>query len=242
MSVLLGFNFSTLSSYLLLTIVLLCAFLTFGQPLYFDRLMVFASILGMLITYRIDKNIFSILTIVACSGGASELLWLYRDNLGVTSSYVLPLLIPVVSYLTRECFSSKIGFLISFLVILAHIYWAVSGNPIPVGMSWFMTILAINQLVILALLYRPHFLTTIFPDADCQWLTADGHLMSIATWIIFLESLVVFEYLLRHTLMLKDFLYVYNIYEYLAQTLHVIMLFIILNETWGSIRKNIFRA
>ena len=237
-------NLSRLSLYLLLSIALSCAIVTLGQPLFFDRLMVFSSILGAIIVYRIDKDLFSVITIIACSGVLSELMWLCREIIGDIVNYVLPILICFVSYQTRVSYSGKIGFLISMIVIFANIHWSVCSIPVPKGVSWFLIILFINQLIILALLYRPHFLKAIGADSNSnyEWLSADTQLMFVVTLFIMLESLVIFEYILRHSFMLVDYLYVYNSYEYIAQALHLTMFIILFKETYISVRKNIFLA
>lgn len=204
-------------SALLLLLVVILGYLSFGYPLYFDQLTLFVLV-GSLALYKLDQNLASIAFIILLVRILNEVLFAYE---GVYQDFLF--------YLGSFLFAYKFKFdsqvkrvLIPLLTAccLAHIYWYFIEYEGP-HLGIYVLAVALNCLLRYLLMFRAH-LTTKLPYLNLSGITLDYDIYRLASFSNILISLMVIEYLIRHLTPLNP-LIVYETYSYALQ---VILLFI----------------
>jgi len=211
-------------STLLLLIFVFLGFLSFGYPLYFDRL--FLVILSILIiSYNFSKNLFFIGLILLVGRLAEELIYqIYSYEFTKVIIYLLGL---ITIYKMR--LDKYVVYLITIFLtfcIVAEIYWYLIGYNSP-AVHYYIALLCLNSLIRYFLICRVH-LVNQHSSIEVYSIPLDFSLYNIigvSNWII---SIMTFEYLFRHITSYPITL-MYDAYSYLNQFVSVVILYLIVS-------------
>lgn len=203
-----------------------------------DRIIVGVFFVIAIISFKLDKNIFSIVVIFLIERTAEEIVWLLYDK---QFSHLMAFLVLVMCFFTRQNPISQFVVGITNLVVFSHIYWFFIDYKAP-QFGWGFMIFLESLFVLHALRHRVQIFQFIFiGEHGIKPLHIDKYLQNIAIAYIFLEAFRMMEYLARHVLGQKELLVVYNLYAYIAQALTGVILWFIFNESWKMIKKtNLF--
>jgi len=211
-------------SFLLILIFSSLAVLSFGSPLYFDRL--FIVVLIVLIgTYKVNKNLFSIGIIFLCIKGLNELAYFCRQLSDAKVIYYV--VAGYVFYKFRfDGQTKKVIIPLYVSCILAESYWVYTNYTAP-SLHWYIALLSINILHRMLIVSRVHLLNRVWKDS-IYGINIDFSLHQVALIYGYLVVLIIFEYLVRHLTPLNPML-IYNIYPYVAGIVSVFLILIIVD-------------
>lgn len=236
----LGYDVRKYSLYLISLTAFITVYFTFGKPLILDRIVVGVFFVIALISFKLDKNIFSIICIFLIERTAEEIVWLFYDKQSFFL-HLMAFLVLVVCFFTRKSSISQFVVGITILVECSYIYWFFTDYEAP-NLGWGFMMYLESLFVLHALRHRVQIFQFIFiGEPGIKSLSIDKYLQNIAIAYIFLEAFRMMEYLGRHVLGQKELLVVYNLYAYIAQALTGVILWFIFNESWKMIKKtNLF--
>lgn len=198
-------------SALLLVLLVVLGYLSFGYPVYFDRLFI-VLLIGCVALYRIDINLASIGVILLLVRLLSEGFFAYRGDYEDVFFYALSL---IVVYKFR--FDQQVKFVLFPTIILccfAELYWHFVEYEAP-QLGAYVVGIALNCLLRVLLMSRVH-LTDKFPNLKLSSITLDYDLYRIITVYNSIIVLMISEYLIRHLTPWNP-LFVYEIYSYCLQ-------------------------
>ncbi|UAA38632.1 hypothetical protein KIH87_18535 [Paraneptunicella aestuarii] len=243
---LLEYGFKKLSTYVTLAITAAILILSYGNPMVFDRAIVFVLIATALLSFKLDKNIFSIASIILYERIFEEVIWAIESNtfwyqeLWYHQFYLL--CIVLICSLNRQQILSKLVVLFVLIIEAAILHWIDIGYVIPT-MYWPL-VMIFETLVSIYLIRNRVFLWNKFIGHDVSIMpkSIDRKILVVMYLFIFLESLKLSEYMLRHVFGMHNILYLYNNYTYLSQALTACILWIMFIESWRLIKQSRFAA
>lgn len=242
MNLLLGFNFRALSTYIIFGIVIALTAITYGQPLLFDRFFLVTTLVASVVVFKLDKNAFTILLILAFFGLSTEALWwIYDAGHGIEFTFIAPVVLGLVGVLYWHDWVSKLGFGVAVICLMAQVYWQTIDYNGP-AISWYLIIMAINICIKTELLMRPHRLSQYFNGYGWIYIRADYKLMDLCSLVVLLEAALIAEYLVRHILLMNHVLFVYISYKYIAQLIAALKLTVVLSSVWSTTQSRIIKA
>lgn len=222
----------------LAALCLACGILTFGEPLYFDRLFFGALILTALSSYN-NINIIGIVCIITIERLAEETIWLWVMNLEAgkiiiygASAYLL--------YLVRFEPLAKYFGAVLLIALSAELYWLVTYYPTP-SIHWYMAMVALNMFTRYLLLWRAP-MTESYTRKRATPLIADWQLGEIAALSVTIQALVLFEFIVRHIGQFSDLLYVYHVMPYMMQAIAFLSLYCITSQSLRIHLNRIIKA
>lgn len=214
----------------------------FGYALRYDRYLLLFLGLSSLFIYSQDKNIFTLFALLTLEQLVEEGVWLYSE----TDLYLrVPMYLWGLfgCYLARDMMIGRLGASAILLILFAECFWWMSGISSTPDLGWSAFI--IGQVLILheAAFMRPHLLNRYLPKwKGVKFFVADGYVMDICKARVVLEFLNVLEFLVRNVFSMHDLLIVYTLYPYLAQSLTVLLIVVVFQETSKSIKSKLFAA
>ena len=222
-------------------VTLVIALLTFGKPLLFDRFYFLLLMSGALISFRIDKNIFSVFLILTSTHLLSEIMWLIREDLHSLRYFIYAIFLYIFYKLKYDIYA-KVSAVIVTAVIIAEVYWAHKGYPAP---KLLLTTYVLTLQVVIRHLFffRPVLIPKYFKSwKNIEWLNMDYQIYQVSIVRIVLEALFIFEYLIRHIAGYKDTLVIYNLYPYVGALLACYFFWIVLNQSIVIFKKRSIQA
>lgn len=234
----LGYDIRRFSIFLISLITFLLVYFSFGKPLIFDRFVIGVFLLTALISFKLDKNIFSIACIFLIERTVEEIAWLFYDK-QLAFQYLMMILVAVTCFLTRKSTLSQFSFGMLILVIFANFYWYIIDYQRVIKFGWSFFTIFQSLITYHVIRHRVFIFRFIFiGEKEIKDTPLDKYLQLVIFGYTFLVSLWIMEYLARHVLGQTDLLLIYNMYSYLSHFLTGILLWIIFNEVWLMLKKS----
>lgn len=212
--------------------------ITFGDASKFDRLYI-AILLAIAVYVRRDVNLLGIVSILTLERVIDELVWFSTlEYNGLKWLIYFVCAIGLVRERKAPCFCYLF---ITYLFSLgAEIYWLAIGYPSP-DINWHVFLVANTVLIRNLFIRRPFWTAERFP-AHAEPLRLDHYIHNIFTFFIWINIAMIFEYLVRHLFGLKDFLYIYNSFEYMVHIVSSILLFTLTDQSIKAYNKNLIKV
>ena len=238
---LLGQNIRKFSFYLILVVSALVVYFTIGKPLIFDRIMIAVLFITAMISLKIDKNIFCIVSIILFERVLEEFLWAVRSE-EAWFRHLVFLCVLGICVVNWKQTVSKLALGIAMVTQGAYAYWALIEYDAP-ALNWGL-IMTLLTMISLTLLRKRIELWNhwVEEDSSLKLIEPDKQVNFILHLYIVLEAARLVEYLARHILNQHQMLMVYQLYPYIAHTLTGCILWIMLNESWRLVRQTRFFA
>lgn len=209
-------------SSLLFVLFILLGFLSFGYPLYFDRLFILVLVV-LLGTYKVNKDLFSVGVILLLIRFSGEII--FQLSTLPTAKLLYYLIAAIVMYRLR--FDKQVRFLafpVLFLCILTEIYWVVTGYESP-RIHSYIAILAMNCVIRYLLVFRVHLIREKW-KTEVSSIKLDYSLYKLSGVYGVVVSLMAIEYIIRHNTPLNP-LYIYDAYSYASQAISLCVLYLL---------------
>lgn len=243
---LLEYGFKKLSTYITLTLTAAILLLTFGNPLYFDRIIVFVLLVTAALSFKLDKNIFSIACIILFERVFEETIWAIMNHelwdYDLIYAQFALLCVVLICALNRQQLLSKLVVLFVLICEAAYLYWYSIGYVVPrLGFAFTIlleTLISINLLSRRVQIWHKY----IAPDKSVMRKGIDKSMLLIMHLFILLEVLRISEYLLRHIFGMHQIIVIFNNYAYMAHCLTAFILWIMFIESWRLIKQARFAA
>ena len=210
-------------SALLLVLLVVLGYLSFGYPVYFDRLFI-VLLICCIAFYKIDKNIASIGASMLIVRITSDVLFNYEGAYQEVFFYSISF---IVVY--RLKFDKQINLLLlPILVIccLAELFWAYIDYESP-QLSPYILGIALNCVLRYLLVSRVH-LALQFLKIHLSGITLDFDLYRLIGVYNLVITLMVFEYLIRHLTPLNP-LVIYELYSYCLQIVTLMFPYLVIH-------------
>lgn len=212
----------------LLLVFLLLAYLSFGQPLYFDRLFLIV-LLALLTIVKINKDLASILFGLLIVRSFDEATFLISD---ISQAKVL-----FYSLSFYILFKLRYDQLIRLFVgpiylfsLFAELYWYSIGYNAP-SIHTYIALISINSLFRHFLIVRKHY--SLFSDLAGSVNSIDYKLFRLAGFSNLLVGVLIIEYLIRHLTYFKPMLF-YDIYSYIMQCVSLAIFYFVVENVLKS--------
>ena len=197
-------------------------YLSFGYPLYFDRLF-FIVLVVLLTIYKFNKNLFTLGVILLGIRLVDELLFQF-SSLGY-SKFVYYASCGFVAYkLKFDKLASNLLIPLLFLCILVELFWLYTNYSSP-RVHTYVALLALNCVLRFLLLSRVPLFKTQW-NFNVNSITLDYSLYRLSGVYGIAVSVMIIEYLIRHTTNLSP-LVIYKIYPYLTQLISLWVLYLL---------------
>jgi hypothetical protein len=196
--------------------------LTFGQPLAFDLIQT-VTLLFVSVACRKHINLLSICIILLVSQCAMNGYYLVYDNTWYWKVFTYSCTAILLYYFHGDR-ANNTALVFFVLTLITECYWVTVGYSAP---QLFFIFWKINIYILcrFAFVYRPHYLR-IRRKLNANVTPLDNHLYKLHTWVLYLQCLMILEYLIRHLTAFKP-LYVYSAYEYIMQAMGVFVFYMI---------------
>ena len=212
---------------------------TFGSPLYFDRLYILI-IVTVGFFARKDINILGVIALLGGQRVIEEAAFIFID--------VQPALIKLPIYffclvgLYRIRFDSICYILCPLLLITfgAEIYWYLDSYKAPV-IWWHLLLITSSMLVRKFIWMRELWCKKHFPG-KVRSLDLDYYIYELCLIYIWVNIAMVLEYFVRHILNIKDCLYVYYSFPYIAQTITILTLLLLVDQSIKNINAKMIKV
>lgn len=212
---------------LLASVCVAAGFLTFGNALYFDRLFFGALLLVACICYR-NINVLGIVLIIALERLTEEAVWAWVKDLVIAKVLIYGFATWVLYLCRFEPLAKYMGAVL-LIALGTELYWILTYYPAPL-LHWYMAMVALNMLTRYLLTWRAPITEQLLP-VQATPILADWRLSTIAGLCAAIQAAVLLEFVLRHLVPTPNLLYVYYTMPYLMQTLAVLTLWVILNQS-----------
>ena len=228
-------------------------FITFGTPLAFE----FASIIlfAVVAYYRKSIDIKGVCFLLIADILLLNLIYIpyeplidlpfglaltnpfhtsFMDSIGwACVSYLF--VIYVVYQFWFDIISKMIAVLLC-MAIAAEIYWAINGYDGPRIHFYFIKI-SVYHTIRQFLIYRPHN-GFFFRQQQMKKLPIDRQILQIKSVSILVESLMICEYLLRHTLPQFTSIVFYTYYPFIMQLIAILIFSVVVLEAQKQLKLN----
>jgi hypothetical protein len=211
---------------------------TFGNALAFDRLFL-GVIIFTAILCRQDVNVLSVIAIIFLQHIIEELAWLY-----LPSGYLIKVFIYIIGFWMVYYFwydwTSKILLFCITLAASTEIYWFVIKYE-PPQTFWYVYVIivciSIRHLIFLRVNLVENYISKKAKSINLDWV-----LYKINAVIIIAQTIVLFEYSLRHILGLQNALFAYNSLAYVIHALSTILIWATFNESYKQLLPRFLKA
>lgn len=200
-------------SALLLCIVVVLGYFSFGYPVYFDQLTLCVLVFSLLL-FKVEQNLASIALILLSIRALNELLFAYQGPYQDIIFYCISFAVVFKFKFDRQIPTLLLPVLV--LCCLAHVYWYITDYDAP-NLGIYVFSIAMNCIVRYLLMFRVH-LTSEFKSVQLFGITLDYDLYRLTGVSSILVFLMIFEYLIRHLTPLNPML-IYEIYSYVMQVI-----------------------
>jgi len=211
---------------------------TFGNALVFDRLFLGVIIFTAILCRR-DVNVLSVTAIIFLQHIVEELAWLY-----LPSGYLIKAIVYIAGFCLVYYFwydwTSKILLLCVVLGASTEIYWFVIEYD-PPQTFWYVCIImiciSIRHLVFLRVNVVESFISKKAKSINLDWV-----LYKINGVVIITQTIVLFEYYLRHILGFQNALFAYYSLAYVIHALSTIIIWATFNESYKQLVPRLLKA
>jgi hypothetical protein len=211
---------------LLISTFIYLGYLSFGYPVYFDRLFIIVLLI-LVSTFKVNKNLFLIGLILLLERILSTLLFEVTSLL-LTKVLTYSVCFYIVYKLT---FDKQVKFLLLPVVIisiLAELYWYFIEYTAPY-IHTYIALMCLNLVTRYFLIFKVHIFKRTFPDSIFS-LPLDFSLYKVAGLYNLVLTAMISEYLIRHLTFYNPMIIYFN-YSFLTQlaalgTLYLIFLYI----------------
>lgn len=228
-------------AWLAIGVTLIATFSTFGYPLLFDRLLLGLLLVTALVSFKWDKNLFTLCLIFIGEIIIEEAAWFLSDG---NRFFLIPsyLYLLIACYITRYSLLGKISSFFAICAISAEVHWFLINKEGP-EIFWHTLICANLLLAKHLILVRPHFFSIRFSGRYEEWkiTKTDVDAGFVVSFSIIHEFLNLAEYLVRHILGYQAML-IYDTYLYVAQILVSILFFLFLLELSYTVKTKLLTA
>ena len=199
------------------------AVLSFGYPLYFDRLFIVVTIV-LISVYKVNKNLFSIGLILLFVRGLDEIAFFCRL---LSEAKLFYYLISAYIFYKFRFDSQTRNIIIPLFVIcvITEFYWLFTDYPAP-NLHTYIIVLVLNLCYRMLLINRVHLLRSIW-GAKINGITLDYSLYKVTLLYAVIVIFMIIEYLIRHTTPLNP-MYIYHSYSYLMGLTSILTIYFII--------------
>lgn len=204
------------------------AMFNFGNPVIFDPLIAVVLVIVALI-FRRDRNLLSILAIVASLKIVEEVTWLLFDN---TLQIKIPLYLFMLLLIPFFSDGGMKAYLFCFVgfAAITEIFWYWVDYPAP-GIFWQVWVCFISAVARRAMSVRVSWVIDLTGRSDIDFLTLDRHLFNLFSVLLIFYSLITTEYYIRHILGLHQVTLLYYASSYFAGTTSAFAIYVIIVES-----------
>lgn len=222
------FSFPNLFQIVTAAIFTALGFLTFGEPLWFDRLFFAVLVVAGILHYK-NINVIGVIAILLLARFADELGFWTLQNF---SSWVKPIMY-VIAAISLWCLRDAEEWFLFLAVTISltlsiEIYWYFSDYKAPM-VVWLIYLITVETLVRYALLIRIFITARFFPTKQ-KSIGLDHWLRVTAGIVIAVRLLELFEYQLRH-LQVTTSTFFYTLAPYANHAITVTVLWMLLDQT-----------
>ncbi len=210
-------------SALLIVIFTILGAISFGYPLYFDRLFI-VVLFALIASYKINRDLFFVGLILLIDRLIEEGIF-QLSLFDVTKPVIYAIcLYAIYKFRLVDKYVSHLFAPLIVVSIVAETYWFVIGYDSP-SIHYYAALFCLNSFVRHFLVFRVHILNR-FSSVKLESNPLDFSLYRVfgVTNIVF--TCMLLEYLIRHVTHYEP-LIIYNAYSLLNQTISVITLFLI---------------
>lgn len=211
---------------------------TFGDASIFDRLYL-TTIFILLIFMRKDINIVGVILILISQRIFEEIGFSFIDAQVIYLKVIVYLLCLLGLYKIRKDFLAIPLGLMLVLAVAAETYWLLTGYQAPT--IWWYTYLIFVSMTVRKTIWRRDYFTRLWFKKS-QSLDIDYYIYQLNLVYVWVNIAMIIEFMLRHLLGLKDVLYVYSAFSYIAHIMTVITLFLILDQILKTLNAKLIKA
>ena len=193
---------------------------TFGNALAFDRLFLGVIVFTAFLC-RQDVNVLSLTAIIFFQHSIEELAWLYLPSGYLIKIFIYLIGLWMVYYFWYD-WASKILFFCISLTALTEIYWFVTEYD-PPQTFWYVYVIMVC-ISIRHLIFLRVNVAEIYVSKKAKSINLDWVLYKINALIIIAQTVVLFEYYLRHILGLQSALFAYYSLAYVIHALSTLLI------------------
>lgn len=212
----------------LLLVFFLLAYLSFGHPLYFDRLFL-VVLVAVLTIVKVNKDLVSILLGLLLVRSLDEVAFFISD---ISQAKVLfySLSFYILFKLRHDQLIRLFVGPIYLLSLTTELYWYSIGYGAP-SIHTYVVLLSINSLFRHFLIVRKHY--SLLRDVAGSANSIDYKLYRLAGVSNFLVGSLIIEYLIRHLTHFKP-MFVYDAYSYIMQMVSLAVFYFVVDNALKS--------
>lgn len=214
------------------TVVAICGIsagvYTFGDALLFDRLYIL-TIIVVAIVVRKDINLIAVVVLLALQRVNEEIGYIVVGELHHIFKTGVYCLLAAACYFLRKDALWWLLFPLLGLCLGAELFWLLANYRAPV-ISWHL-FLIINAVLIRKLVWQRELWTKRYYRKSARSLDIDYYVYELNLIYICANTAVVMEYMGRHVLRFSESLVIYHSFPYIAHTMTVLTLILLIDQT-----------
>lgn len=234
-----GYDLRNYSVYLISILTAIIVYQSFGKPLIFDRVVIGVYFVAAVMSYRIDKNIFSIVCILILMRLIEEMLWVSDYKAAWMREFII-LSIMFLCVATIKHMVSKLVLAFALLIQGVYIYWIYIGYTAGDVVGWYVIMLLQSFLTIQLIRIRVYLWRRyVSRNQEVKKNRTDKNFILVGYAYIALATIVIFEQFAIHVLGDPTLITFKSsmAYRYVSQMLAGFVLWLLFNELWRLVRQ-----